>query len=118
MLKSFLDVIRRMLANQLAAQIFGATGFGSLFGGPKAMGGPVTAGTPYLVGERGPELWIPRQSGNLVPNSGLGGANITYTIDARGADEASVISRMVPLLERTVQITKDEIRKDMNEGRF
>jgi hypothetical protein len=33
----------------------------------RASGGPITAGTPYLVGERGPELVVPRQSGTVIP---------------------------------------------------
>lgn len=41
--------------------------------GGRAAGGPVSAGTPYLVGERGPELFVPHNSGNIVPNHALGG---------------------------------------------
>ena len=37
-----------------------------------AMGGPVTQGQPYVVGERGPELFVPQgSSGNIVPNHAL-----------------------------------------------
>jgi hypothetical protein len=36
----------------------------------KAAGGPVSGGTPYIVGERGPELFVPQASGNIVPNGG------------------------------------------------
>ena len=43
------------------------------FGGGKALGGPVTAGAPYLVGEKGPELFVPGRAG-AIP--GLGGGNI------------------------------------------
>jgi hypothetical protein len=35
---------------------------------PKAVGGPVLAGVPYIVGENGPELFMPSQSGNIIPN--------------------------------------------------
>lgn len=35
-----------------------------------AAGGPVTAGMPYLVGERGPELFVPSASGTVIPNGG------------------------------------------------
>jgi methyl-accepting chemotaxis protein len=38
---------------------------------PRARGGPVTDGTPYLVGERGPELFVPNNSGQILPNSAL-----------------------------------------------
>lgn len=45
-----------------------ASAIGTFFGGPRATGGPVTAGKAYLVGERGlPELFIPGQSGSIVP---------------------------------------------------
>jgi phage-related minor tail protein len=37
----------------------------------RAVGGPVTAGTPYIVGEKGPELVVPRWSGHVIPNHEL-----------------------------------------------
>ncbi len=40
---------------------------GGLFGGTRALGGPVTAGRAYLVGEHQPEVFIPRQSGTVAP---------------------------------------------------
>ena len=41
--------------------------------GKKAKGGPVDAGKTYLVGEQGQELFVPKQSGTIVPNNELGG---------------------------------------------
>ena len=32
------------------------------------MGGPVSAGQPYLVGEMGPEVIVPSQGGTVIPN--------------------------------------------------
>lgn len=46
-----------------------------------ASGGPVSGGSPYLIGERGPELFIPNTSGTIIPNSALGGANVTVVIN-------------------------------------
>ena len=40
----------------------------------RALGGPVSAGSPYLVGERGPELFTPSQSGQILSNSRTMGA--------------------------------------------
>jgi TP901 family phage tail tape measure protein len=69
----------QFLASQLTNLLFGAFGggtpgiagpIGNLFGGARAMGGPVDAGRSYLVGERGPELFTPSQSGRIEPNSG------------------------------------------------
>lgn len=51
------------------------------FGGGKASGGPVSAGTTYLVGERGPELFTPSMSGAIVPNHALGGGGGSTTIN-------------------------------------
>jgi len=38
----------------------------------RALGGPVSGGEPYLVGERGPELFVPSVSGGIVPNNSVG----------------------------------------------
>ena len=49
------------------------TGGASLgFGGFKAGGGPVSANTPYMVGERGPEMFVPNSSGSIISNSDMG----------------------------------------------
>ena len=58
---------------------FGGSFFGGLFG--KANGGSVSGRRPYLVGERGPELFVPGSSGSIVPNGGLG-QQVTYNINA------------------------------------
>jgi hypothetical protein len=65
-------------------------GSGGLFGGTiipgfLAKGGPAMAGKPYIVGEQGPELFVPRSSGTVVPNGGFGGGGsqyVTYNISA------------------------------------
>lgn len=49
----------------------------------RAMGGPVMAGRAYTVGERGQELFVPSQSGRIVPNHALGGSTVVVNIDAR-----------------------------------
>ncbi len=58
-----------------------------------ASGGPAKAGQPYIVGEEGPELFIPNNSGTVIPNDiteamaggpafGGGGGMVTYNINA------------------------------------
>ena len=67
----------------------------------RANGGPVGAGRPYLVGERGPELFVPGAQGNIVPNNAMGGANVTVNVDASGssvegnADQASQLGKAI-----------------------
>ena len=54
----------------------GQTGGGSAAGVPaRATGGPVTAGTPYVVGEQGKEIFVPTSDGFIVPNP----ASVTKT---------------------------------------
>lgn len=45
----------------------------------REFGGPVYAGQPYLVGERGPEVVVPGSSGTVVPNKRLGGMTVNVT---------------------------------------
>lgn len=103
------------IANKLIdvglSNLFGTGGFNvaGLFGGlpTRATGGPVYAGNPTLVGERGPEVFIPSGPGRIVPNSQLsGGGSVVFApnIDARGADVAAVAR-----LEQTVQRMSAEI---------
>jgi lambda family phage tail tape measure protein len=85
------DIIKIQLRASVA-NLFGATssflGFKIPGIGGKAIGGPVMANTPYMIGERGPELFIPAGAGNIVPNNKLGQGNagspinISYNIQA------------------------------------
>ena len=54
--------------------------------GVRAGGGSVKAGSGYLVGERGPEMFTPGVSGMITPNSALGGTtNVVVNVDASGS---------------------------------
>jgi hypothetical protein len=82
------------------ARIGGAIGgaVGALgFGGGRAMGGPVSAGTAYMVGERGPELFVPKGSGTIVPNGRSGGATINLTVNG-AIDSESTARQIVSIL--------------------
>ena len=67
----------------IAPGIFG--GLPSLL--PRANGGPVKKGGNFLVGEKGPELFVPKSSGTIIPNNKLGGGstNISVNVDASGS---------------------------------
>lgn len=65
------------ITNKIGDAISGALGIGG-----RASGGPVSGGTPYIVGEQGPELFVPGKSGSIIPNGGGYGnmvINITGT---------------------------------------
>lgn len=74
---------------------------GGLFGGFRAAGGPVSAGKAYVVGERRPELFVPSQSGHILPavpravSSTGGGSNVSMVIDVTGATGNAEVQRMV-----------------------
>jgi tape measure domain-containing protein len=57
------------------------------FGGAMAKGGPVSSGQTYMVGERGPELFVPGRSGTIVANDKMGGGNtnVVVNVDAKGS---------------------------------
>ena len=75
---------------------FGGGGIGGSLGGasygsgkikPLAKGGSAIGGMPYLVGEKGPELFVPGKSGTVMPNGSFGGiGNITVNVDAGGSN--------------------------------
>ena len=67
--------------------------------GARALGGPVGSGRTYLVGERGPELFTPGISGNIIPNNRMGSVNgafggmqVSGYLTGRGNDLVAVIA--------------------------
>ena len=68
-------ILQSLLRMQIQQSIINplASGLGIPMG--KAIGGPVSANTPYMVGEKGPELFIPNGSGKIVKNSDMQGGS-------------------------------------------
>lgn len=83
----------------------------------KAKGGPVGGGMPYLVGEKGPEIFTPSSSGNITPNNQLGtggGVSVNFTInavDTQGFDDLLVERRGV-----ITQIIRDAMVENGQRG--
>lgn len=73
------------------AGLFGLTGsngnvggiIGALFGGFRAGGGDVSSNKAYIIGERGPELFVPRASGTVVPNGRISASGAPGTLTVR-----------------------------------
>lgn len=111
------DLLRMAFREAVTAPL--GTGLGSFFKNLfRAEGGPVASGSPYIVGERGPELFVPRSSGSIVSNDNLsgmaaggGGINITYNI-ASGVSRAELGS----LLEMERRRLKSEIPDMVRRG--
>ncbi|BAQ92392.1 phage tape measure protein [uncultured Mediterranean phage uvMED] len=75
----------RMGINSMLGGMFGGTGFGKFLG--FANGGRPPVGRPSIVGEKGPELFVPSTSGTIIPNNQMGGTtnNIVVNVDASGS---------------------------------
>lgn len=83
-------------------------GLASLFGA-RAFGGPVNAGNPYMVGERGPEMFVPQTAGRIVPNAAQAGVHITMNIstpDAHSfrASQTQIAANMLDAARRAQRI--------------
>lgn len=107
--------------------------FGKVFGGFREDGGPVETGKAYVVGEKRPELFVPKVPGVIVPrvpdlrmaapassNSGSSGPQsvTTFNIDARGADVAAVnrLEAMVSKLNRDFEARAVKAVISVNKG--
>lgn len=87
--KRLAKVILEELAKVALERLFTQSSGGKLpFFGGKAGGGPVNMGGAYLVGERGPELFVPRGAGEIVAPS-AGAVNIHFHVPS-GADASGI----------------------------
>jgi hypothetical protein len=73
--------------------------------GRRAAGGPVKAGMPYIVGESGQELFIPRQSGTVIANNKLGGGGAAGTVvnvygDVTGTQLVETVRREINRIQK------------------
>ena len=109
------DLLRLVFSNMITQPL--AKGIGEFLSG-RAMGGPVNAGSPYVVGEKGPELFVPSSSGSIVPNGAMGssggsagGVTVNYNI-AAGVSRAE----LVPILEQERRRLKAEIPDMVRRG--
>ena len=90
--ESFSGLLKQLAMMIIKQKVIGS--FASLGGGGflglipgLANGGPARAGRPHIVGERGPELFVPKSSGTVVPNHAMGaGASVTVNVDASGSN--------------------------------
>lgn len=74
----------------------------------RAVGGPVTGGTPYIVGEVGPELFVPNTSGSIVPHNQLAGStvvNFYYSPAISLTDRTEAETRLVPIIRKALART-------------
>ncbi len=79
----FTQIQRSLIQFGVNAFLGGLPGIGGFF---RANGGPVSAGKSYMVGERGPEMFVPNTGGRVVSNSDMGSStNVVVNVDASGS---------------------------------
>ena len=97
------NVADRFLDLALNQGLYGNIGGQTVTGGLFKMlgfasGGRPPVGKPSVVGERGPELFVPDRSGTIVPNNQLGGStNVVVNVDAKGSSVEGGESRSAEL---------------------
>lgn len=113
-IRGLLKQLGQMLINKAFQMLFAGMGGGggggsfldSLFGGFRADGGPVSAGKAYMVGERGPELVIPRANGMVIPNHDLqGGSASPVKVDITVSPSGEFDARVANVADSRAQVT-------------
>jgi uncharacterized membrane-anchored protein YhcB (DUF1043 family) len=118
------DLIRIQIQRSITGPLSDA--LGSLFSGGqapvtgKAIGGAVSAGSPYMVGERGPEMFIPNSSGAIVPNDklqqGQGAPTIVQNINISTGVSQTVRTEIMSMLPRITEATKAAVADSRRRG--
>ena len=111
------EIAAQAVSNGLASLLGGVSGggglatigsslIGALLGSPgRATGGPVSPGRPYMVGEQGPELFVPASAGSIAPAAGNAApraVNVAISIHAPTATEPQALARSSRQVARAV----------------
>ena len=129
------DLIRMAIRKYITDQIFGfaTKAISSAFGAPvvgsgveggavlpgKAMGGAVQRGRPYIVGERGAELFVPSRSGSIIPNDKLGGGAgvvVNQTINLSTGVAQTVRTEVLGMLPQIAEAAKGAVYDARRRG--
>ena len=113
-LRALDEIAAAALKGGLQAVLGGAGGGGGLLGTlaglvsglpGRATGGPVTGGRAYLVGERGPELFVPTAAGRVEPgvDGGAREVRVSITVNARGGEGADAMRQSSRQVARAVR---------------
>ncbi len=120
------DLIRIAIQKQITGPLAGA--LGSFFTASSnattvptfmAKGGTATSGSPYIVGEKGPELFVPGRTGTVVPNNQLssgGGVTINQTINVTTGVQQTVRTEIANLMPRIAQASKQAVLESRQRG--
>ena len=130
------DLIRMQIQQSITGPLASALSGFSLFGGSgatstgysnigapaaiaasaKALGGPVTAGQAYTVGEHGRETFIPSTDGQIVPNGAGGGVTINQTINVSTGVSQTVRAEIMGLMPQIANASKAAVLDARKRG--
>lgn len=103
-LTSVMNRIRSAIAS-IKSMISSVTGIwwggGGWIDGARANGWPVSAGGSYIVGERWPELFVPKSGGSIVPNGGFGGS-VSVSINGVSINNGMDLNNFKDIIEATI----------------
>ena len=123
-----ISIIQDLIRIQIQRSITGplADALGSMLPGGskptgKAIGGAVSAGSPYMVGERGPEMFIPNSSGAIVPNDklpqqGQGSVIVNQTLQISTGVAQTVRTEIMSMMPRIAEVTKAAVADSKLRG--
>lgn len=117
-LSSFLPGIGQSLGASTAPAGGVSGGTGLTIPGARAVGGGVTSGAPYMVGEAGPELFVPQQSGRIIANDKLSGESvvINQTINITTGIQQTVRTEIAALLPQISEAAKAAVLDAKKRG--
>lgn len=124
MAKGVIDSLIKMMVQYwivkpLFDAIGGALGMPTSTPTGKAIGGSVQSGQPYMVGERGPELFVPNSQGSIVPNGqtgGGGGVTINQTINVTTGVQQTVRAEIATLMPQIANAAKGAVADARQRG--
>jgi hypothetical protein len=112
------DILRLLVNRFITQAIVGAVdaNFGtSGTANRRATGGPVSQGEPYMVGERGPEMFVPNTAGRIVPN-GSGGGAVDVQIINNGQPVSAKATTSKQDMRTVVKVVLDAVGASLASG--
>ena len=114
------SIVQDLIRMQIQKSITGPLGnaLSNLF--PKAIGGPVQANRGYLVGERGPEMFVPNASGSIIPNKRIAGGGdgvvVNQTINVSTGVSQTVRAEITQLMPQITEASKAAVLDARKRG--
>ena len=112
------DLLRMSIQAQITKPLvnMGMDFLGIKVSGAKAMGGPVTSNQPYLVGENGPEIFMPASNGTIIPNGQSSSVVVQQTINVTTGVQQTVRAEVMNMLPQIANAAKSAVAEAKLRG--